>query len=152
MLNTSLLFPLIPLTNSTLISPYAFSFEHSQSHQRVEWSMNSLEFFLSLLPVGSMGLGHMPPYMTSFLIQVKHALLLLSLETVCSTPGVHLHNCKVYFVKYTVKRLLSLPLQLTGGSVHTTSVTVVWDVDGPMSWAKSLVSTLDAVSFRGTGT
>ena len=68
--------------------------------------MNSLELFLSLLPaVGSMGLGHMPPYMTSFLIQVKHALLLLSLETVvCSTPGVHLHNCKVYFVKHTVKR------------------------------------------------
>ena len=77
--------------------------------------MNSLELFLSLLPVGSMGLGHMPPYMTSFLIQVKHALLLLSPETiVCSTPGVHLHNCKVYFVKHTVKCLLSLPLQLTG--------------------------------------
>ena len=77
--------------------------------------MNSLELFLSLLPVGSMGLGHMPPYMTSFLIQVKHALLLLSLETVvCSTPGVHLQNYKVYFVKHTVKRLLSLPLQLTG--------------------------------------
>ena len=56
------------------------------------------------------------PYATIydiFLIQVKHALLLRSLETVvCSTPGVHLHNCKVYFVKHTVKRLLSL--QLTG--------------------------------------
>ena len=34
------------------------------------------------------------------------------------------------------------------GSVHTTSVTVVWDVDGPMSWAKSLVSTLDAVALE----
>ena len=31
---------------------------------------------------------------------------------------------------------------------HTTSVTVVWDVDGPMSWAKSLVSTLDAVALQ----
>ena len=64
--------------------------------------MNSLALFLSLLPVGSMGLGHMPPYMTPFLISVKHALLLLSLEAVvCSTPAVHLHNCKVYFVKHT---------------------------------------------------
>ena len=77
--------------------------------------MNCLELFLSLLPVGSMGLGHMPPYMTSILIQVKHALLLMSLETVVfSTPGGHLHNCKVYFVKHTVKQLLSLLLQLTG--------------------------------------
>ena len=47
--------------------------------------------------------------MTSSLVPEQQVLQLQSLETVaCNIPGVHLHNCRVHFVKQTEKQLLFL--------------------------------------------